>query len=118
MAYLAKGTIGNVGMPGAPIVTFQFLVVPDKKTVSGTATITQAIEKGTYSGPVSGSIYATGFGTTTQIVTFAGVVYREDDGALPLNFEAHLAIDAKWNGSGGFKYGNTHVENVPVTSTE
>ena len=73
-AYLAKGTIGNVGMPGAPVATFSLVVVPSQNSVSGTVVITQAI-----SGPdshivvpVTGKIYATGLGNVTKIVSLQG----------------------------------------------
>lgn len=68
-AYLAKGSIGNVGMPGAPIVHFSLVVVPSQNSVNGAVQITQATQNGNYQGQVSGKIFATGFGTTTQVVS-------------------------------------------------
>ncbi len=117
-AYLAKGTIGNVGMPGAPIVEFSLVVVPSTHTVSGTVYISQAIENGNYTGQVTGTIYATGLGSVTQVVAIHGAV-TPASGIMPIEipFEAHMAIDNSWNGTGGFSYGATHVENVPVKPT-
>ena len=115
-AYLAQGTIGNVGMPGAPIVHFSFVVVPSQHKVSGSVHITQATQNGNYSGQVTGTLYATGFGNVTQVVAVRGSVHSDGEMPIEIPFEAYLAIDGSWNGTGGFTYANTHVENVPVTS--
>ncbi|TYQ19094.1 UNVERIFIED_ORG: uncharacterized protein DUF1842 [Zoogloea ramigera] len=113
-AYLVKGTIGNVGMPGAPIVNFALVVVPSTHSVTGSVHVTQAVQNGSYSGQVKGSIYATGFGDVTQVVGLTGVIHPDGPSTVVLPFEAHLAINGEWNGTGGFNYANVHVENVPV----
>ncbi|KRD07565.1 hypothetical protein ASE21_18965 [Flavobacterium sp. Root901] len=119
-AYLAKGTIGNVGTPGAPIATFSLVVVPSQNSVSGTVVITQAISgpDGHIVVPVIGKIYATGFGQFTQVVSLQGQYVHSFPppaiGAFLANFDAHLAIDAAWNGTGGFSYYQHNIENVPV----
>lgn len=121
-AYLAKGTIGNVGMPGAPIAHFSLVVVPSEHSVTGTVVITQAI-----SGPdsrivvqVTGKIYATGFGPVTQVVGLHGQYVHSLQppaiGSFLANFEANMALDAKWNGTGGFSYWQHTIENVPVNA--
>lgn len=119
-AYLAKGTIGNVGTPGAPIASFSLVVVPSQNSVSGTVVITQAVH-GPYSHivvPVTGKIYATGFGQFTQVVSLKGQYVHTFPppaiGAFLADFDAHLAIDGSWNGTGGFSYYQHDVENVPV----
>lgn len=114
-AYLAQGTIGNVGMPGAPIVHFSFVVFPSQGKVSGAVQIMQAVQNGNYSGQVTGTLYATGYGNVTQIVAVKGTIHSEGDTPIEIPFEAHLALDSSWNGTGGFAYANTHVEGVPVT---
>ncbi|SEO53718.1 protein of unknown function [Flavobacterium sp. CF108] len=119
-AYLAKGTIGNVGTPGAPIASFSLVVVPSQNSVSGTVVVTQAIN-----GPdshivvqVTGKIYATGFGQFTQVVSLQGKYVHTFPppaiGAFLADFDAHLAIDGAWNGTGGFSYYEHNIENVPV----
>lgn len=115
-AYLAKGTIGNVGMPGAPIVEFSLVVVPSTHQVSGSVYVHQAIENGNYTGNVTGTIYATGLGNVTQVVALHGSI-TPASGIMPIEipFEAHMAIDNSWHGTGGFSYLNVHVEHVPVT---
>lgn len=114
-AYLAKGTIGNVGMAGAPLVHFSLVVVPSQHKVSGSIEVTQAVQGGNYTGQVTGTIYATGLGKVTQIVGLKGTIHPDGPMPLEIPFEAHMAIDGAWNGTGGFNYANVHVENVPVT---
>src|SRR5690606_19804788 len=119
-AYLAKGTIGNVGTPGAPVASFSLVVVPSQRSVSGTVVITQAIQ-----GPdsrivveVTGKIYSTGLGNVTQVVSLKGQYIHSVPppaiGSFLANFDAHLAIDNAWNGTGGCSYFGNNVENVPV----
>jgi hypothetical protein len=121
-AYLAKGTIGNVGTPGAPIATFSLVVVPSQHSVSGTVVITQAIN-----GPdshivvqVTGKIYSAGIGNYTQVVSLNGQYVQSFPppaiGSFLADFNAHLAIDNAWNGKGGFSYYQHQIENVSVTA--
>lgn len=121
-AYLANGTIGNVGTPGAPIAKFSLVVVPSQHSVTGTVVITQAIP-----GPdshivvqVKGKIYATGFGPFTKVVGLYGqyvhAVSPPGIGAFLANFNANFAIDNAWNGTGGFSYYQHDIEKVPVTA--
>ena len=114
-AYLAKGTIGS-GLLGAPTVNFSLVVVPSTHKVTGEVHITQAIQNGNYSGSVTGTIYATGFGNVTQIVAIKGMIHPDGPMPIEIPFEAHMALDGSWTGTGGFSYGSTHVENVPVKS--
>jgi hypothetical protein len=123
-AYLAQGTIGNVGTPGAPIATFSLVVVPSQHSVTGTVVITQAIP-----GPdsrivvqVTGKIYATGIGKVTQVVGLQGEYVHSVPppglGSFLAKFDAHLAIDNEWNGTGGFSYYQHNIENVPVKAAK
>lgn len=122
-AYLTSGTIGNLGLPGAPIAHFKLVVVPSKNSVTGTVEITQAIP-----GPdsniviknVHGVIRATGYGSVTHVVSLEGeynhYLTPPAIGVVREKFTAHLAIDNDWNGRGGFTYGNKSVDDVPVKS--
>ncbi|RKR10825.1 uncharacterized protein DUF1842 [Flavobacterium sp. 90] len=123
-AYLAQGTIGNVGTPGAPIAKFSLVVVPSQHSVTGTVVITQAIQ-----GPdshivvnVTGKIYGAGIGKFTQLVSLHGEyvhsVAPPKIGSFLAKFDANLAIDNAWNGIGGFSYYQHNVENVPVTAAK
>jgi hypothetical protein len=113
-AYLVKGTIGNSGMPGAPIVHFALVVNPGAHKVTGSVQITQAVQNGNYSGHVTGTLYATGFDKATQVVALTGSISPDGPMPLVLPFEAHMAINGEWTGSGGFHYANVHIENAPV----
>ena len=120
-AYLVNGTVGNVGMPGAPIMHFSLVVVPSANSVSGTVVISQAIAPPNGEiiiRNVTGSIRATGFGTVTKVVSLEGIYLKSVPppaiGTYQEKFSAHLAIDDAWNGKGGFSYGNNDIENVPV----
>lgn len=122
-AYLAQGTIGNVGMPGAPIAHFNLVVVPSEHSVSGTVIITQAIQgsNSNITVNVTGKIYAAGLGQYTQLVSMSGqyvqTVPPPAIGAFLADFNAHMAIDNSWNGVGGFSYWQHDIENVPVKSS-
>ncbi|MDA6068708.1 DUF1842 domain-containing protein [Flavobacterium sp. AC] len=121
-AYLAKGTIGNVGTPGAPIATFSLVVVPSQNSVSGTVVVTQAIQ-----GPdshivvqVKGRIHSTGFGEFTKVVSLHGQYIHSVPppaiGSFLADFDANLAINDSWNGTGGFSYYKHQIEKVPVAA--
>jgi hypothetical protein len=122
-AYLAQGTIGNVGMPGAPVASFSLVVVPSQNTVSGTVVITQAVQgpDGHIVVQVTGKMVATGFGNITKLVSLQGQYVHSVPppaiGSFLADFNAHMAIDNAWNGTGGFSYWKNDIENVPVKST-
>jgi len=119
--YLASGTIGNVGLPGAPISHFHLTVTPSTNSVSGIVEITQAIE-----GPesniviknVTGSIRATGYGKVTKVVELSGEYMVSFPppaiGSYLAKFSANMAIDDNWDGRGGFTYGQNEINDVPV----
>jgi len=121
--YLASGTIGNVGLPGAPIAHFHLTVTPSTNSVSGIVEITQAIE-----GPesniiiknVTGSIRATGLGKITKVVELRGEyvvsVPPPAIGSYLAQFSANMAIDDNWDGRGGFTYGTNEINDVPVVA--
>lgn len=121
-AYLVNGKMGNVGMPGAPIMHFSLIVVPSTNSVSGTVEITQATASGNVVvRNVTGQIRATGYGKVTQVVSLSGQYVQSVPppaiGSYLADFSANMAIDNDWNGSGGFSYANHDVENVPVTKS-
>jgi hypothetical protein len=120
-AYLVTGTVGNVGMPGAPIMHFSLVVVPGANTVSGTVEITQALASPNgviVVKNVTGQIRPTGFGSVTQVVALEGEYIQSFPppaiGSYLAKFTAHMAIDNSWKGTGGFTYENHDVNNVPV----
>ena len=119
-AYLVKGTIGNVGMPGAPIAHFSLVVNSASGTVSGMVEINQAIDRAPIEVRVTGNVRATGYGEVTKIVSLSGEyvvsVPPPAIGSYLQKFNAHMDINNAWNGTGGFSFGNQNIENVPVKS--
>ncbi len=119
-AYLTKGTIGNVGMPGAPIAHFSLVVSPEHNTVSGIVEIMQAIDSPSIKVNVTGNIRHTGYGDITKIVNLNGEyivsVTPPAVGSYLEKFTAYMDINNNWNGVGGFTYGNQKVNDVPVKS--
>lgn len=119
--YLACGEVGNVGMPGAPILNFSLAVSAPTGKVSGHATITQAIAP-PYGvkqiNDVTGQIRYTGYGSVTKIVSLRGTYFEPFPppaiGQISVPFEAYLDIDNEWLGTGGFTCGQLEVANVPV----
>ena len=119
-AYLAKGTIGNVGMPGAPIAHFSLVVSPASNSVSGIVEIRQAINQTPINVHVTGTIRHTGYGKVTKIVYLSGEyvvsVPPPAIGSYLEKFTAYMDIDNDWDGIGGFTYGNNTIHDVPVES--
>ncbi len=120
-AYLSKGTIGNVGMPGAPVAYFSLVVSPEQGTVSGIVEILQAIDRPNIKVNVAGKLRHTGYGDITQIITIQGeyVVSMPPPaiGSYLEKFEAYLDVDNSWNGTGGFSFGFQKINDVPVKSS-
>ena len=122
--YFVKAAIGNIGMPGAPVVNLALTVQAASGQVSGIAEITQALPppQGNYRFPVSGQIYQTGLGKNQQLVSLKGQfvvsVPPPAIGSYLADFTSALSVDQDWNGQGGFTYLNTHVEGVPVKRME
>lgn len=121
-AYLAKGTIGNVGMPGAPIAHFSLVVNAASGTVSGVVEITQAIDSAPIEVKVTGTLRHTGYGEVTKIVNISGEyvvsVPPPAIGSYLEKFTAHMDINNEWNGVGGFTYGTHKISDVPVKSAQ
>ncbi len=125
--YRVTGTAGNVGLPGAAILHFDLLVHAASGSVSGQASITQAIAppNGEITiANVTGQVRRLGFGTgpVTQVVAL-NVTYTQagpppTEYVILEHFTAHFATNAQWDGRGGFTYGTHHVEDVPVKSTD
>ncbi|PJJ58603.1 DUF1842 domain-containing protein [Hymenobacter chitinivorans] len=124
--YRACGTIGNAGMPGAPIAHFSLLVNPAGGKVVGAVHITQAIQ-----GPgsdievynVQGTVSELVWGAKeTKVVQLTGsYIYSVPPpaiGTFQAEFTAHMVVGSDWNGQGGFSYGGKQINNVPVTSTD
>ncbi|MGA7830869.1 MAG: DUF1842 domain-containing protein [Terracidiphilus sp.] len=112
--------VGNVGLPGAPIVHLT-LAISDSGTVGGMAKITQAIAppNDSHTFPVTGKCYHTGLGKDTLLIALEGEFITcfppPAIGCFLTQFHASLAVNpGTFIGEGGFSYANTHVENAPV----
>jgi hypothetical protein len=122
--YLAEGTIGNVGMPGAPIATFSLIVKPLKNSVTGTVIIKQTVDdsENDIAVEVKGKINVTRLGQFTKVVSLQGK-YRQsleksENDSFLADFDAYFAINNCWDGTGGFSCHNHQIENEPVALAE
>jgi hypothetical protein len=119
--YLVNGVAGNENTPGAPLLHFSLLVNAVTGAITGHAVQTQAVappgDKIVVSN-ITGTVRDTGFGHFTKIVYLEGSAVISFPppaiGAYLAPFDAHFAIDDKWNGTGGWTLGHTAVNNVPV----
>lgn len=122
--YFVKGTIGNIGIPGAPLASFALEVLLLKNAVKGTVVITQAVNmlESDIVVQVTGKIHDTGFGQFTKVVSLQGQYLQYfsplEKATFLADFDAHFAIDNGWNGIGGFSCYNYQIENEPVEPSE
>jgi hypothetical protein len=119
MEILSEGTIGDLGMPGAPVAIFSLEVMSSKNSVSGRVLIKQSPNTDTdIDIKVVGKIHTTGFGNFTKVVSLHGQYdqsFSSDTfGGFVADFDAHFVIDDEWNGTGGFSFYKNQIENVPV----
>jgi hypothetical protein len=112
--------VGNVGLPGAPIVHLT-LAISDSGSVGGMAKITQALQppNDSHIFPVTGKCYHTGLGKDTLLMSLEGefiiCVPPPAIGCYLAQFHASLGVaPTTFVGEGGFSYASTHVEKVPV----
>lgn len=121
--YRATGIAGS-DIAGAARLRFDLLVVAATGKVSGHVAITRALPLagGNISLTVTGQVRGAGLGQITQLVALTGTYWYEPSPQEPLSireqFSAHFAVDAKWQGRGGFSYGGHDVNDVPVRPYE
>jgi len=119
-----KGTAGNVGLPGAPILYFDLLYNTSTGALSGHACIVSAspppfghIVISNVTGKVLTSIFG---GTISHVVTLQGT-YQQPLPAGPIiieqSFAAYFLLGSNFDGRGSFEFGGTLVKDVPVTCT-
>jgi hypothetical protein len=90
--------------------------------VSGHVAITQALplSGGNISVTVTGQVRGAGLGPITQLVALTGTYPYSPSPREPIivteHFNAHFAVNARWQGRGGFSYGGHDVNDVPVRS--
>ena len=119
--YHVTGIAGS-DIVGAPRLRFDLLVVASTGKVSGHVSITQALPLpgGNINVTVTGQVRAAGLGPITQLVALSGTYQHPlpppSLAILTEHFDAHFAVDARWQGRGGFSYGGHDVNDVPVRS--
>ena len=116
-----KGTIGDENSPGNCIVHYSLVVVQEESKVSGIVEINPYVSNiNSIKLNVAGNIRDVGYGNLSKIITLNGEysvpVSSQNMGSYTQFFSAYLDVDNKWNGFGGFSYGNERIENVSVTN--
>jgi Domain of unknown function (DUF1843)/Domain of unknown function (DUF1842) len=119
-----KGTMGNVGLPGAPILHFDVLYNTSTGDLSGHACIVSAappplghIVISNVTGKARKVIFG---GTVNYIVTMQGTyrqVITEPPIIIEKSFAACFYADSNFDGRGSFEFGGDVVNDVPVTCT-
>lgn len=121
--YPIFGEAGKQGVAGAPLLQFSLLVDAETGDISGIAQITQAVappHNVKKINGLSGHVRDVLFPPLNKLVTLTGTYFESFTppaiGIMEVPFEAHFALDAKWNGVGGFSCGTIKVNNVPVST--
>lgn len=112
------GTIGFAPDLNASIVNFSLLVNEDTHQVSGSVEIqVNPPEEKPYSGTVTGTAYATGYGDYVEVIAIQGTI-PSNNKLTPIEFpfNAHMALKADGSGIGGFNFQTTHLEDQPVST--
>ncbi|HYD69264.1 DUF1842 domain-containing protein [Azospirillum sp.] len=119
--YLLKLEAGNVGLPGAAILTLNLGVYAPTGQVTGDATITQAIAPpdGKITVPqVTGFIHDTGFGKNQRLLAVQGqyvvCVPPPAIGCYLAQFQCAATLNEDGTGRATFTYGGHTVTDVPV----
>jgi hypothetical protein len=125
-AYLVRFVMGNVGLPGAPVLHVAAVVDAPTGRMAGHAQITQAIAPPGAMIAISdltGQIRSLGFGESVRVVTLSGTYEYSFPppaiGTETQDFSATLVLERdEWAGQGSFTYGNHLVDDVPVKLEE
>lgn len=112
---------GNLGTPGAPVLSLALMYDPTTGVVSGQGLITQAVAPPngrTVLHGISGQVHGLGLGGATRVMalngTFEYYLPPPAIGQVTEKFQATFATDQRWQGHGSFTYGANTVQNVPV----
>jgi len=121
--YRVQAMAGNMGMPGAPILTLDILVNAVSGSITGHAVQSQAVAPPGNKVDITitkGQLRATGLGQYTKVVYLEGQAVISFPppaiGSYLAPFSAHFAVDNSWDGTGGWSLGSTDVNNVPIKS--
>lgn len=112
---------GNLGKPGAPILSLALMYDPVTGLISGQGLITQAIAPpngriGIHG--ITGVVHGLGLGGVTRVISLKGTFQHSLTppaiGEITEKFEATFVTDNSWQGHGSFAYGGQRITNVPV----
>lgn len=111
-----KGTMGEVANPLSPLLTFSLLIHPEENTVDGTVKLTISNgDEEVYSGQVTGVTHATGLNDVVRLISIRGNFPPQNKlSGIVLPFEAHMALNSDWKGSGGITFRGKNYENLPI----
>ncbi|WLI91056.1 DUF1842 domain-containing protein [Massilia sp. R2A-15] len=109
---------GNLGMPGAPILSLALMYDTGSGMISGQGMITQSVAppNGRIAiHAISGEVHGLGLGGVTRVMTLTGT-FQGTPPTAPVTerFTAIITTDERWQGHGTFTYGGNTVRNVPV----
>jgi hypothetical protein len=112
---------GNLGTPGAPILSMALMYDNDNGVISGQGLITQSVAppNGRIAlHSISGQVHGLGRGAMTRVMALTGTFqyYLPPPaiGQVTEKFEATIVTGDDWAGHGSFTFGSQRVTNVPV----
>ena len=113
------GILGSSVNLNEEYVNFTLMLDPDTHKVHGSVKIyTNPPSEKPFIGNVTGTVYATGFGSFVKGITLQGTI-PSNKPLVPIEFpfSAHLNLESDTKGIGGFNFQGKHLENLPVTIT-
>lgn len=112
---------GNLGKPGAPILSLALMYDSGTGQISGQGLITQSIappDGRIAIHGISGIVHGLGLGAPTRVMSLTGTFIHyltpPAIGQVAEKFTATFVTDSHWQGHGTFSYGGHTVHNVPV----
>ena len=112
---------GNLGMPGAPVLSLALMYDTGNESIGGQGLITQAIAPPNgrlVIHGISGQVHGLGVGGVTRVMALTGTFEHSLTppaiGQVTEKFQATFATDDNWQGHGSFTYGGQTIHNVPV----
>lgn len=112
---------GNLGMPGAPVLSLALMYDPGTGMMSGSGLITQSVAppNGRIAiHGISGPVHSLGLGVARRVIALTGTFERTLTppaiGQVTEKFQATFSTDNEWQGHGSYTYGGQTVQNVPV----
>lgn len=112
---------GNLGKPGAPVLSMALMYDTGNGVITGQGLITQSVAppNGRIAlHSISGQVLGLGLGASTRVISLTGTFQHyltpPAIGQVTEKFEATFVTDDSWVGHGSFTFGTQRVTNVPV----